>query len=68
MRGGGHTGICRFTYGYSPDALDCRAKRDADAHLPWWRKLWREFTGHYCCDRCGELPCDIHDKRMEDMP
>ena len=55
--------ICPFAYGYDPHDLECRGLRNAEARLPWYRRLWHMLRGDYQCQRdFGSLPCSVHER------
>jgi len=61
--------ICPYARGFDPHSLDCDLARDAEAKLPWYRRLWHAIRGDYNCDQWnGELPCGRYDGRTEVQP
>lgn len=59
MGGTVETKACPYAFGFIPQELDCRMRRELDRRrgMSWWRRLWRSFTGYYDCPCEGLLPC-----------
>lgn len=53
--------VCPFARGFIPQELDCALARDAEALLPWWRRLLHGLRGDYWCYNMGSLPCARHE-------
>ena len=56
--------VCPFARGFTLHELDCTLARDADARLPWWRRLLHMLRGDYWCENLGSLPCARHEGRF----